>query len=224
MSPISEPMKILIAEDDEVSRRILHLSLAAWGHEVLITRDGAEAWALLAREDAPPLAILDWMMPHMDGLEVCWRVRQRQTTLPTYLILLTAKGGKTDIVQGLDAGANDYIVKPFDRDELRARVQVGARVVELQQSLAERVLELEEALMQVKQLQGILPICSYCKNVRNDQNYWQQVESYVSEHSAAKFSHSICPTCYEAVVKPQLEQRRSEHEAAALINPARTER
>jgi len=217
-------MKILIAEDDEVSRRILQLTLTAWGHEVITTRDGAEAWAILAREDAPSLAILDWMMPGMDGLEVCRRVRQKQTAVPTYLILLTAKGGKTDIVQGLNAGANDYVIKPFDRDELRARVQVGANVVELQQSLAERVLELEAALMQVKQLQGILPICSYCKNVRNDQNYWQQVESYVSEHTEAKFSHSICPNCYEAVVKPQLEQRRSESAVAALIRPSDGER
>ena len=217
-------MKILIAEDDEVSRRILQLTLASWGHEVITTRDGAEAWSILAREAAPPLAILDWMMPQMDGLEVCRRVRQRQPAVPIYLILLTAKGGKTDIVQGLNAGANDYVIKPFDRDELRARVQVGANVVELQQSLAERVLELEAALMQVKQLQGILPICSYCKHVRNDQNYWQQVESYVSEHSAAKFSHSIYPTCYEAVVKPQLEQRRSENEAATLSNLSAAER
>src|SRR5205085_4661077 len=103
-------------------------TLASWGHEVITTRDGAEAWSILAREAAPPLAILDWMMPQMDGLEVCRRVRQRQPAVPIYLILLTAKGGKTDIVQGLNAGANDYVIKPFDRDELRARVQVGANV------------------------------------------------------------------------------------------------
>ena len=204
-----KPMRILIAEDDDISRRILQLTLAAWGHEIITTKDGTEAWALLSGADAPPLAILDWMMPGMDGLEVCRRVRQRPSTTPAYLILLTAKGSKSDIVAGLIAGANDYIIKPFHREELRARVQVGATVVALQQSLAERIAELETALAQVKQLQGILPICSYCKQVRNDQNYWQQVECYISEHTEAKFSHSICPNCYEAVVKPQLELKRS---------------
>ena len=197
-------MKILIAEDDQVSRRVLALRLKAWGHEVVITKDGTEAWAALQRNDAPRLAILDWMMPGADGVEVCRGVRQRQGTTPIYIILLTAKSSKEDVVKGLEAGANDYIIKPFDLQELRARIQVGATVVELQQRLAERVIELEEALAQVKRLQGIVPICSYCKHVRNDQNYWQQVESYVSAHSEARFSHSVCPACYEAVVKPQL--------------------
>jgi sigma-B regulation protein RsbU (phosphoserine phosphatase) len=203
-------MRILIAEDDPVSRRILDLRLKAWGHEVVITKDGAEAWAALQRNDAPRLAILDWMMPGRDGVEVCRRLRERQSSTPTYIILLTAKSSKEDVVKGLDAGANDYIIKPFNLQELRARIQVGATVVELQQWLAERVDELEEALGQVKRLQGIVPICSYCKHVRNDQNYWQQVESYVSAHSEARFSHSVCPACYEVVVMPQLAEMEIE--------------
>ena len=205
-------MRILIAEDDPVSRRVLDVRLKAWGHEVVITKDGAEAWAALQRSDAPRLAILDWMMPGADGVEVCRRLRQRQSTTPTYIILLTGKSSKEDVVKGLDAGANDYIIKPFDLQELRARIQVGATVVELQHRLAERVIELEEALTQVKRLQGIVPICSYCKHVRNDQNYWQQVESYISAHSEAQFSHSVCPDCYEAVVIPQLEDAKIEHQ------------
>ena len=153
-------------------------------------------------------------MPGMNGVEVCRRLRQSQSTTPTYIILLTAKSNKEDVVKGLDAGANDYIVKPFDLQELRARIQVGATVIELQQRLAERVIELEEALAQVKRLQGIVPICSYCKHVRNDQNYWQQVESYVSAHSEARFSHSVCPACYEAVVMPQLAELETENRLA----------
>jgi len=207
-------MRILIAEDDPVSRRVLDLRLKAWGHEVVMTKDGAEAWAALQRNDAPRLAILDWMMPGMNGVEVCRRLRQSQSTTPAYIILLTAKSSKEDVVKGLDAGANDYIVKPFDFQELRARVQVGAPVVELQQRLAERVIELEEALAQVKRLQGIVPICSYCKHVRNDQNYWQQVESYVSAHSEARFSHLVCPACYEEVVMPQLAELEIDHRPA----------
>jgi sigma-B regulation protein RsbU (phosphoserine phosphatase) len=200
-------MRILIAEDDDVSRRVLELTLAAAGHDLVATKNGAEALSVLESENAPRLAILDWMMPDIDGLEVCRRVRALPGDTPVYIILLTAKTGKQEIVQGLDAGANDYITKPFDRHELRARVQVGETVVDLQRSLAARVAELEIVLGRMKQLQGILPICSYCKHIRNDRNYWQQVDTYISEHTDTQFSHGICPSCYESVVKKQLEER-----------------
>src|SRR6185436_17994381 len=186
-----------------------------WGHDVVVTEQGADAWAILQQEDPPSLAILDWMMPGMDGIEVCRRVRQRKDAQPTYIILLTAKSSKANIVEGLIAGANDYVTKPFDRDELRARVHVGVTVLDLQQKLAGRVMELEAALGQVRLLQGILPICSYCKHVRDDQNYWQSVEFYISEHSEAKFSHSICPDCYESEVRPQLDRLKGRSESAA---------
>lgn len=207
-------MKILIAEDDEVSRRILQLELKSWGHEVVSTRDGSEAWSIIKTDESPPLAILDWMMPGIDGVEICRRAREMQRAVPVYIILLTAKNGKQHIVEGLEAGAGDYITKPFDRDELRARVQVAQTVVELQQNLAARVTELEDALKLVKQLQGVLPICSYCKNVRDDSNYWQKVESYIAEHSEARFSHGICPDCYKAIIEPQFDQKKHEREAA----------
>jgi len=202
-------MRILIAEDDAVSRRLLEALLTRWGYEVTVACDGEEAWRLLQREDAPHLAILDWMMPFMGGLEICRKVREVDHPSPAYLILLTARTGSEDVVQGLETGANDYVTKPFHREELRARVQVGVRVVELQVSLAERVRELEEALANVKQLQGLLPICSYCKRIRADQNYWQQVEGYISEHSEAVFSHGICPDCFEKFVKPELNKLKS---------------
>ena len=199
-------MKVLIAEDDAVSRRVLAATLDKFGYEVVVAADGAEAWAALQSEDAPHLAILDWMMPEIDGVEVCRRVRALSAAVPPYLILLTAKSGKGDVVTGLDAGASDYLTKPFDRAELRARVQVGARVLELQDKLAARARELEAALAQVKQLQGLLPICSYCKNIRDEQNYWHRVESYISGHAEVEFSHGICPACYKDVVQPQIDQ------------------
>ena len=200
-------MDLLIAEDDPISRRTLEVTLGKWGHRVVVTCDGAAALEELSREGAPRLAILDWMMPHLDGPEVCRRLRQNADRRSTYVILLTARGEKADIVAGLESGADDHITKPFDRDELRARVNVGLRMVALQQSLAQRVRELEEALKRVKQLQGLLPICCYCKCIRNDGNYWQRVEEYIVEHSDAQFSHGICPKCFDTVVKAQLREQ-----------------
>jgi sigma-B regulation protein RsbU (phosphoserine phosphatase) len=194
-------MRILIAEDDPVSRCFLEATLVKSGYEVTVTCDGHQAWEAL-QHDAPAIAILDWMMPGIDGVEVCRRARAIQSPTPTYLILLTAKSEKGDIVQGLDAGADDYVTKPFDRRELHARINVGLRVSELQRNLADRIADLEAALTRVKQLQGLLPMCSYCKKVRDDQNYWQQVDSYVSKHSEVEFSHSICPTCYDRLIEP----------------------
>ena len=209
-------MKVLIVDDEPVLRRLLQTSLTSWGYEVIAAPGGAEAWEILRRDDAPSLAILDWTMPGVDGLELCKRVRALQKPTKPYLIFVTAKARTQDIVTGLEAGADDYIIKPFNRDELRARIQVGVRMLDLQAALAERVRELEEALARVKQLQGLLPICSYCKKVRDDQNYWQQVETYIEGHSDALFTHGICPECRVKYVEPELErirQRRHDEEA-----------
>jgi CheY-like chemotaxis protein len=200
-------MDILIAEDDPISRRTLEATLQKWGHCVRVTCDGTSAWEALCTADAPPLAILDWMMPGVDGLELCRRIRQTPHRRGTYVVLLTARGDKKDIVAGLDSGADDYLTKPFDRDELRARVSVGLRILGLQQTLSDRVHELELALSRVRQLQGLLPICCYCKRIRDDTNYWQQVEQYLAALSGAQFSHGICPTCFETVVKEQLREQ-----------------
>jgi len=203
-------MRILIAEDEAVSRRLLQQTLQRWGFEAVVASDGLQAWDLLSAAEAPQLAILDWMMPGVDGLELCRRVRALDAQLPVYLMLLTSRSAREDIVAGLQAGADDYVVKPFHEAELRARVQVGVRVVQLQLSLADRVHDLEEALSRVKQLQGLLPICSYCKKIRDDRNYWQQVEQYVTDRTEARFTHGICPTCYERHIKPELDGLRGE--------------
>src|SRR2546423_1358948 len=113
-------MKILMAEDEAISRQILQAALVGWGHEVMVACDGSEAWDVLQAEDRPLLAILDVMMPEVGGIEICRRLRKTPMSFPPYLILLTAKRRKEDIVCGLEAGANDYIAKPFDPDELRA--------------------------------------------------------------------------------------------------------
>src|SRR5438309_190888 len=185
---------------------MLGFLLKQWGYQVVATRNGVEAWQALQVNDAPALAILDWQMPEMDGVEVCRRVRLNPDLKHVYLLILTSMSRPDEIVSGLEAGANDYIIKPFKAPELRARLSVGARMVELQLELAERVTELEKALSEVKQLRGILPICAYCKKIRDDKNYWQQVESYFALHTDAKFSHSFCPDCYEKIIKPQLDR------------------
>ncbi len=203
-------MKVLIAEDDLVPRLLLESALKEWGYDVVVAGDGEAAWQLLQGPDTPKLAILDWMMPGLDGIEICRRVRATASPEPIYLILLTGRDAKEDIVAGLRSGANDYVTKPFDRGELLARIQVGARVVELQSSLAARVRELEEALAEVKHLRTLLPICSYCKKVRNDQNYWEQVDQYLARHAEVRFSQSICPACWLKEVEPHLHKLRGE--------------
>jgi sigma-B regulation protein RsbU (phosphoserine phosphatase) len=215
-------VRVLVVDDEPVVRRLLETSLTAWGYEVVAARGGEEAWQILKQDGAPSLGILDWTMPGLDGLELCKRVRALKQPVKPYLIFVTAKARTLDIVTGLGAGADDYIIKPFNRDELRARIQVGVRMLELQAMLAERVRELEEALGRVRQLQGLLPICSYCKKVRDDRNYWQQVETYIEGHSAAQFTHGICPDCREKYVEPELERlRQSRRDDEPPARPSR---
>lgn len=205
---MDEPIRLLIAEDDPISRRLLETTLGRRGYELVLASDGRQAWDALHGPDAPPIAILDWMMPEMNGIEICAAVRAEKLALPPYLILLTARGRKEDVVEGLNAGADDYITKPFNSAELVARLRVGARVQRLQAEVARRMSELEDALANVKTLQGLLPICSYCKDIRDDQNYWHQVDAYFSEHSNAQFTHGICPKCYEGIISPMIEEQR----------------
>ncbi|MBI3414133.1 MAG: response regulator [Verrucomicrobia bacterium] len=204
-------MKILIAEDDAISRRLLEVFLKNSGYEVVSARDGQKAWEVMQTPGAPSLLVADWMMPGMSGVDLCREIRQQPALKHTYVILLTSLNGKDRIIEGLAAGANDYVTKPFHQAELKARIEVGLRIIELQEELAQRVHELEEALANVKQLQGLLPICSYCKKVRDDQNYWQQVDGYISAHTQVRFSHGVCPECHDTIVKPDLERYFSQN-------------
>ena len=177
-------MRILIAEDDPVSRRILAATVEKLGHEVLRAEDGVEAWDLFQTQPVD-VVITDWMMPRADGLDLCRRIRAEGRARYTYLVLLTALRGRERYLDGMDAGADDFLTKPFDRQELHARLTVASRVLGLQAT--------------VNQLEGLLPICSYCKRIRSDQNYWEQVDSYIAHHSDAQFTHGICPSCYETI-------------------------
>lgn len=189
----------MIADDDRLGTAILARSLESLSLEVAVAHDGEEAWRLLDQDGHFAIAILDWMMPGADGLELCRRIRQDDRHAGMHVILLTARDARADVVSGLDAGADDYLIKPFDRDELHARVRVGVRIVSLQDRLAQRIAELQTALSKVKQLSGLLPICAYCKRIRTDDNYWEQLDRFVAQHSDAQFSHGICPPCFESV-------------------------
>ena len=188
-------MRILIAEDDATSRIVLATVLTKDGYDVTATDDGGAAWEVLQKPDTPRLAILDLMMPGIDGLELVRRVRAIPSVAPPYLIIVSTKSEKSDVIAALDAGANDYLTKPFDPGELRARIEVGRRMIEMRFELNENVKELRKALAEVRTLKGIVPICANCKNVRDDQGYWNRVESYLNEHTEADFTHAVCPDC-----------------------------
>ena len=131
-------MRVLIADDEATSRHLIQAALRGWGFEVLVAVDGAEALRILEGSSPPEIAMLDWMMPRVDGLDVCRRIRAAMPNAATYIILVTARGGVENVLQGLEAGADDYITKPFDPRELRARLRAGVRIVELQKALLER--------------------------------------------------------------------------------------
>src|SRR5687768_14405870 len=175
-------MKILIAEDDPVSVKILQFTLEHWGHEVVCAASGTEAWRLFD-EDPFRLVVSDWMMPGMDGLELCHKIRQRGKTEYTYFILLTAiNTGRENLRKAMDAAIDDFLAKPLDREAIYMRLRV-----------AERILGFTTEIRLLKEL---IPICMYCKRVRDDTDYWQQVETYIHDCTGSNFSHGICPDCF----------------------------
>lgn len=190
-------MKILIAEDDFTSRLMLKEIFEQWGYKVILTEDGEKAWEILKKPGAPRIAVLDWVMPGMDGVEVCKRVKAMEGEDPIYIILLTGRSSKGDIVRGFEAGADDYMTKPFDENELRARIRVAIRMIDIQSILTEKVKKLKDALDEIKTLKGFIPICASCKQIRDDKGYWNRLEAYIQKHSEAVFTHSICPDCIE---------------------------
>ena len=175
-------MKILIAEDDPTSRLLLTASLQALGHEVVATADGLSAWEQWQQSYFPVL-ITDWAMPRMDGLTLSRAVRQTQRNQYTCVILLTALEGRSKYLEAMDAGADDFITKPFDQEQLAARLTVAGRMLGLRQH--------------VTQLEGLLPICAYCKKIRDEKADWEPIEKYIAARSKTTFTHGICPACMQ---------------------------
>ena len=186
-------MKILVVEDDTDSRETLGALLELDGHQVVSAKNGSEGWQ--AFESGPfRVVISDWLMPEMDGLELCRRIRAAERPSYSYVILVSALKGKASYLQGMAAGADDFISKPYDPDELKTRLIVAERIIGVQD--------------RVKRLEGILPTCMYCKKIRDERNEWVGIEAYITQRSQASFSHGVCPTCYETVLKPELSRFR----------------
>jgi phosphoserine phosphatase RsbU/P len=188
--------KILLADDDRVSVIILQKLVSAMGYAPVLVSDGASALRQLVDPNGPKLALIDWMMPELDGLNVCRVLRQQPQNTYRYVILLTARSEKAQVQEGLHAGADDFVTKPYHPGELETRILAGERILQLQESLASKVSELEKALTEVKTLRGLIPICMYCKKIKDDQASWQKMESYIESHTSASFSHSLCENCY----------------------------
>ena len=200
-------MKILAVEDDAVARAVLRQALRRLGHEAVEAADGETAWELLQHEPVR-VVVSDWIMPRSDGLDLCRRIRARVGADYIYFILLTSRDASEDNqTAAADAGVDDFLTKPLDLPELWTRLRV-----------AERILRYTT---QVRQLEEMLPICSYCKKIRDDKNYWQQIEGYISDRTGSDFSHSVCPDCYQRVVVPEIEKIKA---AAASKPPPTVER
>jgi DNA-binding response OmpR family regulator len=177
-------MKIIIVDDEPVARAILQRTLENFGHEVIATSNGLEAWEKFDREPVR-LIVSDWKMPGLDGLGLCQKIRAREKTSYTYFILLTAQDtGPENYDLATDAGVDDFLAKPFDRPAIRMRLRV-----------AERILRFTT---EIHQLQDLIPICAYCRKIRNDEDYWQLAETYISEQTGSNFTHGMCPDCAQA--------------------------
>lgn len=185
------PISVLIVDDDPVTCAMLNALLTGAGYAVSTAANGRDAWELL-QQTRIPVVISDWYMPEVDGVELCRRLRARPGGHYVYFILITSHGGKRQYLTGMEAGADDFITKPVDPDELRARIGV-----------AERILGLRRDLQRLEQL---LPICSYCRRIRDDAGEWETLEVYVEKREEAQFSHGICADCFASIVQPQLDE------------------
>jgi phosphoserine phosphatase RsbU/P len=177
-------MKVLVADDDRVSRTVLDRILRKLGYETVLTENGRAALAALIREEIP-LVVTDWNMPDIDGLELCRRLRAPNRKVYTYVIILTMRSGKSSYLEALAAGADDFMSKPVDADELAARLKVGERIIGLQKEM--------------RQMQGLLAICMMCKKIREGEE-WVAIERYVAARTATSFTHGLCPDCFKQQV------------------------
>lgn len=185
---------VLAVDDTPANLDVLTSILEGVACKVLVACSGERALAV-AQKALPRLILLDVLMPRMDGYQVCRALKADAATRDIPVLFITAQTEVEDLVRGFEAGAIDYIRKPFEPMELLARVRTHLELQARREQEHRLIGELKEALDHVKMLSGLLPICAHCKKVRDDHGFWQQVERYISDHSEAKFSHGLCPEC-----------------------------
>jgi len=184
-------MKVLLIENDPISRLYMEASLATLGLVSEIAESGDEARRILVSEPSIRLVVCDWMMPDQTGLQLCRWVRSRKMEYVYFILYTPYDASKENEDAAIDAGVDDFLQKPVNLRELRIRLHVARRIL--------------DSAAHIRELQGLVPICSYCKSVRDDEDYWQRIEQYVSARTGSEFTHSVCPACYEDHVIPQLE-------------------
>ena len=188
---MSLPLHIVIAEDDLVTRRLIEKFLRDEGHHVTAFGSGQEAWSHFTSQPVQVI-VSDWNMPDMDGLDLCRQVRALRRETYTYFILLTsASRSHANIHAAVAAGVDDFLSKPVNPDEMWMRLHVASRIIGY--------------AGQVRQLESLIPICSYCKKVRDDSNLWQAVDQYLAQQTGKDLSHSICPECYKTIVQKEVD-------------------
>lgn len=184
-------LKILIADDDATARRFLQAALRKLDHECVMAVDGREAWEAY-QATQPSIILADWLMPNLSGIELCRMIRADARARYAYVILVTALSGKGSYLEGMQAGADDFVTKPFDLDEMAARLHVAKRIIGLQ--------------TEIHQLQGLLPVCSYCRRIRDERSSWTTLEQYVAARTELMLSQSICPECYHSKIVPEISR------------------
>lgn len=191
---VSLCMKLLVADDDPIIRQVMMNLLSKWGYGVVPTTNGAEAWEVIQHDTSLRVGLFDWFMPEISGMELTRRIREANIA-PFYIILITARGGKDSLLEALDAGANDFISKPFDKEVLQARIKVATQAVELQSYLIQRLSEAESQLQGVAQLKQFVPVCSICGHARDLHDQWHKVTLPFPTQTGDTEFHTCCPNC-----------------------------
>lgn len=195
------PTRVLVAEDDETARNALVRLLQRDGYDVVVASDGQAAIDILLAPNPPHIALLDWGMPRIDGIHVCWAVRSIPANPYTYIIMVTARDQSADALAAFAAGVDDFLGKPLDQLQLLARLRCGERVLGLEKRYAERLLDLKNAAAKMRKLTHLLPICTECRKVRDDSEYWQDIEAYRADPVSVASSQGICPACVTTLLR-----------------------
>lgn len=188
-------MKILIAEDEYTTRLMVQVCLENWGYSIESVEDGKKAWDIINQKNPPQIAVLDWEMPGISGIDLCRKIKSLDRSSPIHVILLTARDSKNDISQGFEAGADDYITKPFNDDELGARIRVAERIVTIQSSLNSSLEELREALDMVQSFEEPVAVCSSCQKIGAFDGSWRTPEKLLEYPVDPRFIQLDCPSC-----------------------------